>query len=130
MTRILVVAPSWIGDTLLAQPLFARLHEKHPGLVLDALAPAWTTPVLERMPEIAEVVMAPFAHGELRFGDRQRLGRSLRARRYDEAIVLPNTLKSALVPFSRQSRDVQASSARVATCCSTIFTGSMARHFR
>ncbi|MGA8054775.1 MAG: lipopolysaccharide heptosyltransferase II [Burkholderiales bacterium] len=99
MTRILVVAPSWIGDTLLAQPLFARLHEKHPGLVLDALAPAWTTPVLERMPEIAEVVMAPFAHGELRFGDRQRLGRSLRARGYDEAIVLPNTLKSALVPF-------------------------------
>ena len=99
MPRVLIVAPSWIGDTLLAQPLFARLHEKHPGLVLDALAPAWTKPVLERMPEIAETLVSPFAHGELRLGERYRLGKALRARRYDEAIVLPNTIKSALVPF-------------------------------
>jgi heptosyltransferase-2 len=99
MPRILIVAPSWIGDTLLAQPLFARLHEKHSGLALDALAPAWTKPVLDRMPEIAETIVSPFAHGELRLGDRYRLGKSLRERRYDEAIILPNTLKSALVPF-------------------------------
>jgi heptosyltransferase-2 len=99
MARVLIVAPSWIGDTLLAQPLFARLHEKHPGLVLDALAPAWTKPVLERMPEISETFVSPFAHGELHLGERYRLGKSLRDRRYDEAIVLPNTIKAALVPF-------------------------------
>lgn len=99
MPRILIVAPSWIGDTLLAQPLFARLHEKHAGLELDALAPAWTKPVLERMPEIAATLASPFAHGELDFAGRWRLGRALAARRYDEAIVLPNTFKSALVPF-------------------------------
>jgi len=99
MPRILIVAPSWIGDTLLAQPLFARLHERLPGVVLDALAPAWTAPVLRRMPEIAEVVEARFAHGELKLGARWRFGRELRARRYDNAIVLPNTFKSALIPF-------------------------------
>ncbi|MCX7893039.1 MAG: lipopolysaccharide heptosyltransferase II [Burkholderiales bacterium] len=99
MPRILIVAPSWIGDTLLAQPLLARLHAKHAGLVLEALAPAWTKPVLERMPEIAATIVSPFAHGELRLAERWRLGRSLAARGYDEAIVLPNTFKSALVPF-------------------------------
>jgi len=97
--KILVVAPSWIGDTLLAQPLLARLKKKLPGAVIDALAPGWTAPVLRRMPEINEVIEAPFGHGELGLLARWRLGRSLRSRGYDEAIVLPNTLKSALIPF-------------------------------
>jgi lipopolysaccharide heptosyltransferase II len=97
--KILIVAPNWIGDALLAQPLFARLRKKLPGVVIDALAPPWTAPVLRRMPEINEVIEAPFAHGELKLAARWRLGRSLRSRRYDEAIVLPNAVKSVLIPF-------------------------------
>jgi heptosyltransferase-2 len=97
--KILIVAPNWIGDALLAQPLFARLHDKHPDLIIDALAPPWTAPVLRRMPQVREVIDAPFGHGELRLGERLRLARSLRARGYDEAIVLPNSFKSALIPF-------------------------------
>ena len=99
MAKILVVAPSWIGDTLLAQPLLARLREKLPGVEIDALAPGWTAPALRRMPEINEVIEAPFGHGELKLSARRRLGHSLRSRGYIEAIVLPNTFKSALVPF-------------------------------
>ncbi|MCZ7563537.1 MAG: lipopolysaccharide heptosyltransferase II [Burkholderiales bacterium] len=99
MPRILVVAPNWIGDALLAQPLFARLRERTPGLVLDALAPAWTAPVLARMPQIDTVIEAPFGHGELALGRRWRLARELAARGYERAIVLPNSLKSALVPW-------------------------------
>jgi len=97
--KILIVAPNWIGDALLAQPLFARLRKKLPGVLIDALAPPWTAPVLRRMPEIDDVVEAPFDHGELALVARWRLGRRLRSRRYDQAIVLPNTFKSALVPF-------------------------------
>jgi heptosyltransferase-2 len=97
--RILIVAPSWIGDTLLAQPLFARLREKLPGVEIDALAPGWTASVLRRMPEITEVIEAPFGHGELKLLARWRLGRALHSRGYSEAIVLPNTFKSALIPF-------------------------------
>ena len=99
MAKILIVAPNWIGDALLAQPLFARLRQKFPGSTVDALAPGWTAPVLRRMPEIAGVIDAPFAHGELAIGARWNLARGLRERAYDEAIVLPNTLKSALIPF-------------------------------
>ena len=99
MPKILIVAPNWIGDALLAQPLFARLRKKLPGVLIDALAPPWTAPVLRRMPEIDDVVEAPFDHGELALVARWRLGRRLRSRRYDQAIVLPNTFKSALVPF-------------------------------
>jgi heptosyltransferase-2 len=97
--KILIVSPNWIGDTLLAQPLFARLRQKLPGVEIDALAPGWTAPVLRRMPEINEVIEAPFGHGELKLSARRRLGLALRSRGYAEAIVLPNTFKSALIPF-------------------------------
>jgi heptosyltransferase-2 len=97
--RILIVAPNWIGDALLAQPLFARLRQRHPDITINAIAPSWTAPVLRRMPEIDAVLDTQFGHGELKLADRWWLARAMRIRPYDEAIVLPNTLKSALVPF-------------------------------
>ena len=43
-TKALIVAPAWIGDTVMAQPLFMRLHQRFPELQLDALAPAFAGP--------------------------------------------------------------------------------------
>jgi heptosyltransferase-2 len=76
-----------------------RLHEKLGRVGIDALAPPWCAPLLARMPEISEVIPAPFAHGELKLRARWKLGRELATRKYDQAIVLPNSFKSALIPF-------------------------------
>ena len=97
--RALIVAPSWIGDTILAQPLFAALLRATPGLEIDALAPGWVAPVLRRMPEISNIIDSPFRHGELALKTRYRLARRLALLDYDAVYVLPNSLKSALVPF-------------------------------
>ncbi len=99
MQRALVVAPSWIGDTVLAQPLFMRLHQNTPELQLDALAPRWVGPVLERMPEINRVIDSPFGHGDLALKSRHRLARQLAEAGYQRAYVLPNSIKSALIPL-------------------------------
>jgi heptosyltransferase-2 len=99
VSRILVVAPNWIGDALMAQPLLARLREQRPGVQLDILAPEWVAPVARRMPEVDEVITTPFRHGALELRHRWRLGRTLKARAYRQAIVLPNSWKAALVPF-------------------------------
>lgn len=99
MTKVLVVGPSWIGDTVLAQPLFGLLHQRHPDLALDVLAPQWTLPLLQRMPEVRRAIPNPLGHGELRLAERRRLGAKLATEVYDQAIVLPNSFKSALVPF-------------------------------
>lgn len=93
MARVLVVAPNWIGDALMAQPLLRRL--KAP---IDVLAPPWVAPVVRRMPEVSEVISADLRHGALQLRDRWRLARTLKER-YDAAIVLPNSWKSALIPF-------------------------------
>lgn len=97
--KALIVAPAWIGDTIMAQPLFARLKARHPGLRLDALAARWVAPVLSRMPEIDEIVDSPFGHGQLALKARWQLARELTMRGYDAVYVLPNSLKSALIPW-------------------------------
>jgi heptosyltransferase-2 len=99
LPRILVVAPNWIGDALMAQPLLVRLREKLPGAEIDVLAPEWVAAVARRMPEVSKVITTPFQHGALQLRERWKLGRALKRRGYEQAIVLPNTWKSALVPF-------------------------------
>jgi heptosyltransferase-2 len=102
--KILVVAPSWIGDAVIAQPLFTLLHRKHRALELDVLAPAWTCPVVRRMSEVRRTIPSPFEHGVFQFAERRELGHELRPEHYDQAIVLPNTLKSAFVPLFARIR--------------------------
>ena len=97
--RALIVAPAWIGDAVMAQPLFVRLQQHLPGLQLDALAPRWVAPVLQRMPQIGEVIDNPFAHGELSLAARYRLARELAKKGYQRAYVLPNSAKSSLIPW-------------------------------
>lgn len=99
MARILVVAPNWIGDALMCQPLLARLRGKQPLARIDVVAPAWVAPVFRRMPEVAGVIETSFEHGRLRLRERWRLARTLKALGYDQAFVLPNAWKSALLPF-------------------------------
>src|ERR1022692_2392979 len=99
MHKILVIAPSWVGDTMLMQPMLLRLKQRHPDSRIDVLSPPWTADLLHSMPEVDEVIINPFPHGALQLGARYRLGKKLRGAQYDQAIVLPNSLKSALVPF-------------------------------
>jgi heptosyltransferase-2 len=97
--RILVIAPSWVGDALLSQPLLTLLKNRDPQSRIDVLAPGWALPIFRRMPEVSAAFESPFTHGDLALGGRLRLGRRLRGNGYDRAYVLPNSFKSALVPL-------------------------------
>jgi len=92
----LVIAPQWIGDAVMTEPLLRRLRARGERLTVGALP--WVAPVYRAMPEVDEVIEFPFAHGGLQFKARLGLARELRGR-FDTAYVLPNSLKSALLPF-------------------------------
>jgi heptosyltransferase II len=96
MSRSLVIAPQWIGDAVMSEPLLARLAGRGERLTVAALP--WVAPVYKAMPQVGEVIELPFAHGRLDWAARRRLGRELRGR-FDAAYVLPNSIKSALVPW-------------------------------
>ena len=97
--KILVIGPSWVGDMMMSQSLYRTLKAEHPDAVIDVMAPAWCRPLLSRMPEVNQALAMPLGHGALALGERRRLGKSLQASGYDRAYVLPNSFKSALVPF-------------------------------
>ncbi len=96
---ILVVGPSWVGDMVMAQSLFKVLKQQDPASRVQVLAPGWTRPLLERMPEVEDSIEMPLGHGRLGLLQRRRLSRRLRGSGYGHAIVLPNSWKSALVPY-------------------------------
>ncbi len=94
--RALVVAPQWIGDAVMAEPLLERLAAR--GERLTVAAVPWVAPVCRAMAGVADVIELPFAHGRLDLGARMALASRLRGR-FDTAYVLPNSFKSALLPW-------------------------------
>jgi len=97
--RILIVAPSWVGDAILSEPLVAVLREPLGEPIVDVLAPPWCAAVYARMRGIGHIVENPLGHGELGLGRRRALAREIRARAYTYAFILPNSFKSALIPW-------------------------------
>lgn len=81
---------------IMAQCLFARLHEL--GHQIDVFAPEWTGALIECMPECDKLLASPFDHGQLQMRKRYAWAKSLRGQ-YDSAYILPNSFKSALIPF-------------------------------
>ena len=97
--KILVIGPSWVGDMMMSQGLYRTLKAEYSDITIDVMAPAWCRPLLSRMPEVNNAIAMPLGHGALALKERYRLGLSLRQANYQQAIILPNSFKSALVPF-------------------------------
>ena len=97
--RYLIVGPSWVGDMVMAQSLFITLKDMYPDCLIDVIAPEWSLPILERMPQVNQGIALAIGHGEFSLLTRIKKGLSLRQRGYTHSIVLPRSWKSALVPF-------------------------------
>lgn len=97
--RILIVGASWVGDMVMAQTLLIFLKKKHPKSIIDVLAPTWSKDILSRMPEINKCLELPLKHGEVKLSLRYKIGKKLQENKYTNAYILPNSLKSALIPF-------------------------------
>jgi heptosyltransferase II len=97
--RILIVAPQWIGDCVMAEPFIARLRHEHPAAFIAAMSLKHISPVLRAMPHVDEVIELPFAHGKLQWNERRALAQQLAARHFSVAYILPNSFKAALVPW-------------------------------
>jgi len=84
---------------VMAQVLFKLLKAQDPDAIIDVAAPNLMGALVARMPEVRHFIPLPFAHGELNLSARYTIGQKLKQENYDQAIVLPNSFKSALIPF-------------------------------
>ena len=83
----------------MSQSLYMCIKQNNPDNRITVMAPSWTRPLLDRMPEVDAKLKFDLKHGELNLGARRSLGKSLRDSNFTQAIVLPLSFKSALVPF-------------------------------
>jgi heptosyltransferase-2 len=97
--KTLIIGPSWVGDMVMSQGLYRQLKQQDPTGHIDVMAPDWCRPILSRMPEVDSVLAMPLGHGALAIRERRTLGKQLQHHDYDQAIVLPGSFKSALVPW-------------------------------
>lgn len=82
---------------VMAQSLFKLLKARNPDTSIDVVAPGWSLPIVARMPEVRNAYALDVAHGEIGLRKRRAVARELPG--YQHAIVLPRSLKAALVPF-------------------------------
>lgn len=99
MNRILIIAPNWIGDAVMSEPLLAKLKTLYPQSDIDVLATPWVAPIYRACTEVGEVIEANLVHKQLQWSLRKHLAKQLQAKQYDACFVLPNSLKSALIPW-------------------------------
>ncbi len=97
--NILIFSPSWVGDMVMAQALFKVLHEQHPNLTLDVVAPPWPYDLLQRMPEVNNYYKIEVQRGKFSWQARRDIANKLKDKQYDWAITLPITWKSALTGY-------------------------------
>ena len=97
--KILIVGPSWVGDSVISQSLIKVILSKSKEAKIDVLSPEWTRNIFNRMDEVSETISLPFSHGEMKIKERVDLGKTLKEKNYDQAIVLPNSFKSSLIPY-------------------------------
>lgn len=97
--KILIVAPAWLGDMVMSHSLVQVLKGQHPEAEFAVLAPKSTLLISELMPEFKTRFVLEDGHKQFSLKRRWQLAREIRTHRYDVAYVLPNTLKSAVIPF-------------------------------
>jgi heptosyltransferase-2 len=97
--KTLIIGPAWVGDMVMSQTLYQLLKQQQPERIIHVVAPPWSRPLLDRMPEVSHSIDLGIAHGEFNFSLRRQVAQELKKQNYQEAYVLPNSWKSALIPF-------------------------------
>lgn len=99
MANILIIAPNWIGDAVMAEPLITEVKKQHPHSDIHVLATPWVASVMRAIPAVSKIISADLKHGLLQWAERKSIAHRLKEGRYSHAYVLPNSLKSALIPW-------------------------------
>lgn len=96
--NILIVQPSWVGDAVMATPMLRAVRNRYPNAKITYLMRRYVKPIYAGMPWANRLIT--YRTGKQKTGSRDnvfRLGRLLKSAKFDLAILLPGSFKTALV---------------------------------
>ena len=96
--KILIIAPSWIGDLIMSASLIKALKNNQNNSI-DILVNSNLLKLANLIPGIRKVILSDTEHGKLSLIYRIKKGLSLRSKQYDECYILTNSYKSAIIPL-------------------------------
>ncbi|AKC60747.1 lipopolysaccharide heptosyltransferase II [Blochmannia endosymbiont of Camponotus (Colobopsis) obliquus] len=100
--KILVIGPSWLGDSVMSQTMLHLLTKQQKKIKIDILTSKCYIPLFHNMPEINQTIINPIKHGTMELKKIYTFSKTLRNKKYQQAIILPNSFKSALIPLFAQ----------------------------
>ena len=96
--RILVVQPNWVGDTVLAVPTLRALRQLYPAAQISYLLRRYVKPLFMGMPWCDRLITYRTGKTKAKAGKGLiDLAARVRAGKFDMAVLLPNSFKSALI---------------------------------
>src|SRR5262249_38102962 len=96
LEKILIRGPNWVGDAVLAIPAMKAVREHFPHAEITLLVRPWVAGLFTSVPFIDRVWSEEKPSG---ISDWKRITRHIRNRRFDLAVLLPNSFESALMMF-------------------------------
>jgi len=97
MKRLVILAPNWLGDAVMALPAMADVRRAAPGADVTVAARAAVAPLFQLVPDVRETIVLSRPASVARVGSWASIGVELEGRGFDAALLLPNSIHSALV---------------------------------
>jgi heptosyltransferase-2 len=99
-SRVLVKEVNWLGDVVMSLPALRAVRAAFPQAHLAVLVKRELASFFDGAAWINEVLPYRLGRGPLAYvADRRRIAAELRARKFDLAILFPNSFDAALWPF-------------------------------
>ena len=96
--KILVVQPNWVGDAVMATPTLRAIRQLYPSAHISYLMRRYVKPLYGGMPWADQLITYRTGKSHAKTGRGLfDLAARLRAAKFDLAILLPNSFKTALV---------------------------------
>lgn len=95
--NILVRAPNWVGDLVMATPAFRSLRENFPKARITLLTKAYVKEVLQASPWFNEIIVYDPQERDKGIKGFLKLAADLRKKRFDLAILFTNSFSTAIM---------------------------------
>ncbi len=97
MKRLVILAPNWLGDAVMALPAIADVRRSAPEASIAIAARPAIAPLFRLVPGVDEIIVLSSPGAIRRVADWRTVGDDLAEGGFDSALLLPNSIHAAVL---------------------------------